>query len=114
MKAYRKREDGVVAVDLMLNPHSGNYLDRTGQLFCCAEGIYNETVEWPDNLLKNDPDAEGVRDTEITFVISRLKPRDGICKRIWLYELDEVSKSAQEAYRAAAGTKCSAWYWIEH
>ena len=116
MKAYRKRanRDGIVEVKLKLNPRTGNYLDKSGELFCCSDGIYTQTVEWPDNLLKNEPEVEGVTDPEITFVISRLKPSDGICKRIWLDELSEVSHSAQEAYMAAAGNKRSAWYWIEH
>ena len=111
MKVYRKRADGVIAVKLKLNPRTGNYLDGAGEVFCCSEGIYTETEEWNKDYHLSIP---GVTDTEITFVISRLKPRDGICKRIWLDELDDVSTSAQEAYAAAAGTNCSAWYWIEH
>jgi len=111
MKAYRKRADGIVAVKLTLNPHTRNYLDKSGEFFCCSEGIYNETEEWHKDYHRSVP---GVTDPEITFVISRLKPRDGICRKIWRDELSEVSKSAEEAYKAAAGNKAKAWYWIEH
>lgn len=114
MKAYRKREDGVVAVDLKLNPRTGNYLNKLGDLFCCSNGIYNETQEWHGGNYRHKMNVDGVTDHKITFVISKLKPRDGICKKIWRDELSDVSLSAEEAYMAAAGNKQQAWYWIEH
>ena len=114
MKAYRKREDGVVSVKLKIDQYYNQYLDKLGEPFCCSDGIYSETVEWSDDLCQDEPDVDGITDTEITFVISRLKPSDGICKEIWRDNLPDVSESAQEAYRAAAGGNTRAWYWVEH
>ena len=99
------KEKGGDGSDILTRWRWNSYLDSRGDFFCCAEGIYHET--WDG--------ASGVENDEITFVISRLKPIDGICKPIYRSRLLYISRGITSAYRAAAGHRLpSAWYWIEH
>ena len=104
---YDKRKDGEVAVDLYKYT---DYFNTNKDYFCCPEGIKAESEEYEEDLQVAVP---GVTDRHITFVISKNKPDDGICRPIWSEGASGVSAPMEEAYRAAAGVQTKAWYWLE-
>ena len=91
-----KRSDGVVAVDLY---RYGEYKTSDKGYFSCVTGIMNET---------------GLGCRYLTFVISKNKPKDGICLPIFKDTVEDVSFKMIEAYETAAGENSRAWYWVEH
>jgi len=105
---YDKRKDGEVAVDLY---RYNDYFNTNKDYFCCPEGIKAESEEYDKETW--EPTVPGVTERHITFVISKNKPEDGICREIWAEHACGVSAPMEEAYRAAAGIQVKAWYWLE-
>lgn len=82
------------------------------KFFCCADGIYYESQTHEES--SGNANGDGIDCRHITFVISKKKPSDGICKPIYRYSASSVSHPMREVYKTAAGDLSQAWYWLEY